>query len=220
MFHIKICGVRSVADVEAVVQSPADAIGLNFYDKSIRYLDPDHETTRQLSDYASQRQLERVGVFVNESFDAIRSINQKVGLDHVQLHGDESPELASQLIAGGMSVIRAIKLPATIAPYAIADQVTKWLDAGCVLLFDYDAGADHGGSGQRLDWPVVGEWADQYPDVEWLLAGGLGTENVARAIEESHAVAVDVASGVEEPRGEKSAELIRLFAERAAKAMG
>lgn len=220
MFQIKICGVRQIGDVAAVSRSAADAIGLNFFPKSVRYVDPSEPLTRELAEAATRAGLSTVGVFVNESADAIARIAEAIGLDQVQLHGDESIELASQLIARKMSVIRAIKLPTfPTGPYPIADRTTRWLDAGCALLLDADGGSAHGGSGQSLDWPSIGEWVEEYPDVEWALAGGLNVDNVAAAIAASRARSVDVASGVEQPRGTKSPVLIERFAQLASDAI-
>ncbi len=213
MFHIKICGVQRACDIDAVAHSCADAIGLNFFHRSVRYVNPSAPSTLALSRQAAAAGLIRVGVFVNESVDGIFDVAKQLGLDHVQLHGDEQLEVARDLVSRGLSVIRAIKIPtASSGGYPIAGQMTKWLDAGCILLLDADAGADHGGSGHTLDWRSIRHWSDEHPDIHWVLAGGLSIDNVAQAISTSRARAVDVASGVEQPRGTKSAQLIERFA--------
>ena len=216
MFKIKICGVKLKSDVDAVAASPADAIGLNFFPPSVRFVDPKLETTRQLSVAAADSGLLRVGVFVNETSETIHQIVDQVGLDVIQLHGDEPVELATDLIGQGQQVIRAIKLPAGALNESLQSAIDSWLNAGCDLLFDADAGAQHGGSGKTIDWITVRQWAKQNPHANWTLAGGLTPDNVAEAIKASGAVSVDTASGVESQRGEKSNELIQDFAERAA----
>lgn len=213
MFHIKICGVRRPSDIEAVEQSGADAIGLNFFPPSVRYVDPDLESTRDLSALASAAGLFRVGVFVNESAERLSEIATSVGLDAIQLHGDEQPELIGRLRElSSLPLIRAIKLLKSEGhPAEIAAKVEPWLEAGCHLLLDADAGDAHGGSGRTLYWPAVRQWSDANPEVSWSLAGGLRPDNVAEAIRNSGARSVDTASGVEEPRGEKSQRLISRF---------
>jgi phosphoribosylanthranilate isomerase len=213
MFHIKICGVRRPDDIEAVEISGADAIGLNFFRPSVRFVDPDAEQTRQLSTLAAGAGLFRVGVFVNESVDKMIQIAQTVGLDAIQLHGDEGLEVVSRLQKSSkLPVIRAIKLlKREIHPAEIGAKAGPWVELGCHLLLDADAGDAHGGSGRTLYWPAVRQWTDENPEVKWSLAGGLNPDNVAEAIRISGARSIDTASGVEEPRGVKSSRLIRRF---------
>ena len=212
MFRIKICGVRLKKDVQAVDEAGADAIGLNFFHRSIRYLDPASESTAALSCFAKECGLIRVGVFVNEPADAIGAIADRVGLDAVQLHGDETPKFANELLAAGRSIIRAIKLPRGPFPVELlSDLVAPWSAAGCHLLLDVDAGASHGGSGKTLDWTSVAQWAETISGQGWTLAGGLRQENVADAIVASGAQSVDTASGVECPKGIKNQGRIAQF---------
>jgi phosphoribosylanthranilate isomerase len=220
VFHIKICGVRFDHDLVAVSQSAAGAVGLNFFPKSIRYLDPASPATAELSARARELGLTRIGVFVNDKADQIERAVEAVGLDHVQLHGDESVDLGRELVGRGVRVIRAVKLPTQpVRAEAIDDRTREWLDAGCGLLLDADSGASHGGSGEGLDWESIGRWASKNPHVPWVLAGGLTVDNVSEAIRASGAMAVDVASGVENPRGTKSRPLIDQFAQRATEAL-
>ncbi|TWU40725.1 N-(5'-phosphoribosyl)anthranilate isomerase [Novipirellula artificiosorum] len=212
MFHVKICGVRLKSDIDAVRRAGADAIGLNFYPKSIRYLDPSAPSTLDLSQYAKQQGLHRVGVFVNESAANIRTIVTADLIDRVQLHGDESLADATAIAVSPLPLLRAIKLPVgALTVPVIAAAVDPWVDAGYGVLLDADGGSAHGGSGQRLDWSSIGRWSNDRRQVDWGLAGGLRPDNVAEAIRTTHAKAVDVASGVESPRGQKSARLIEQF---------
>lgn len=213
MFHTKICGVRTADDILAVKASRADAVGLNFYPPSIRFVDPNARTTAELSEIANEQGLFRVGVFVNDS-ERIAEIASTVELDAIQLHGDETIDDAlsvKQLIK--LPLIRAIKLPhADLTPEMIAAATEPWTKAGFHLLLDADAGSAHGGSGKTLAWDAVRIWADRASDVKWTLAGGLTPENVAEAITRSGTTSVDTASGVEKPRGSKSADRILAFA--------
>ncbi|MFU7560112.1 phosphoribosylanthranilate isomerase [Roseiconus sp. JC912] len=213
MFRVKICGVRLKKDVEAVGRSGADAIGLNFFPPSVRYVDPASESTQNLSKTAQELGLLRVGVFVNNDLEQLRSIAASVGLDALQLHGDEPVELAKQLIADGIRVIRAIKLPRTeLSAVEIQTVAQPWIDAGVQLLLDADAGAAHGGSGKTLDWASIKRWSESAGEVEWTLAGGLKPENIADAVASTGAVSIDTASGVECPKGVKNEQRILDFA--------
>ncbi len=93
MFRIKICGVRRVADIVASASAGADAVGLNFFRQSIRYVLP--EKAVELSIEAGQHGLLRVGVFVDEPVESILAISDQVGLDLVQLHGHEDVQVVA-----------------------------------------------------------------------------------------------------------------------------
>lgn len=219
MFHTKICGVRSEADVLAVADSSADAIGLNFYSNSIRYADPTHVETSRLSQLAKTHGLTRVGVFVNETAGSIAAIADQVGIDVIQIHGDEAVDIVTSLQGvANLPIIRAIKLPTGPISIEQVDQAARaWMDLGVHVLLDADAGAAHGGSGKTLNWESIFRWAMTLESQEsWTLAGGLNPANVQRAIRQSGAVSVDTASGAESPRGTKSAERIKEFAKNAA----
>jgi len=213
MFHIKICGVRREADVEAVAEAGGDAIGLNFFPPSRRYVDPQTAETRALAEVARRRRLQVIGVVVNRSIDSIVDLSQRLPLDAIQLHGDETTEFVDRLRQGcSLPIVRAVKLPAGVLDSAAIDAAARpWEEIGCHLLLDVDAGAAYGGSGKTLNWDAVGTWARQHPDRPWTLAGGLSPENVGVAIRRSGARSVDAASGVELPKGTKSPERIAAF---------
>lgn len=213
MFRIKICGVRHLEDIHAVADGGADAVGLNFFPGSIRFLDPGSPIATELSQAASQRGLLRVGVFVNESSEAIARVVDQIEIDVIQLHGDEPLAVARELAESRkLPVIRAIKLATgPLQPTRIEAVVRPWIDAGCHPLLDADAGVAHGGSGKTLDWLSIGQWSDANRQTPFTLAGGLNPGNIAEAIRQSGARSVDTASGVEQPRGEKQLDLIAAF---------
>ena len=213
MFHIKICGIRRREEVAAVAAAGADAIGLNFFPPSIRFVEPSAPSTIELSRFANDKRIMRVGVFVNRSLEEIVEIADTVGLDAVQLHGDETVDFTTGLIDRlSLRVIRAIKLPTgPLDPQHIEAAAARWVELGCHPLLDAQAGAEHGGSGKTLDWDAVGQWKRDFQPESFTLAGGLNPGNVGEAMERSGASSVDTASGVEQPRGEKQPELIRAF---------
>ncbi len=217
MFHIKICGVQEIADIEAVFESGADAIGLNFYPPSCRYLDPEQTSVHRLASKAGELGLTRIGVFVNSTVEVMLRASERLELEAVQLHGDEQIGIVSRLHDKGITnLIRAIKLP--VGPLtidAIENRVNSWRSLGAHLLLDADGGKSHGGTGKTLDWDTIRKWSEQSGNVSWTLAGGLNPGNVASAIAKSGAGSVDTASGVEADRGTKSGTLISQFSENA-----
>jgi len=217
MFHVKICGIRTAADLHAVADAGADAVGLNFFPPSVRYLDPEENETAELAALAKQLGLLRVAVVVNRSVESLHQLAQQVALDAIQLHGDETLMWHDSLRQSvSLPILRAIKLPRhPLSPDEISAAADPWIEAGCQVLLDADAGSQHGGSGKTLDWPSVANWANQHSDVEWTLAGGLTPDNVREAIQRSGAKSVDTASGVESPRGVKDPEKIKRFCEEA-----
>ena len=213
MFHVKICGVRRTEDVAHAQLSGADAIGLNFFPRSVRFVEPLSTQASQLAAEAASRGLATIGVFVDASPDLVAQWCEATKIDVIQIHGDESAVVVRAIQAlTRLPVIRAIKLPTGPLGVELIDRrVAPWLELGCHPLLDADAGTAHGGSGRALDWQAIGLWAARNPGVAWTLAGGLTPENVADAIEKTCAHSVDAASGVEQPRGVKSQSQIAAF---------
>jgi len=213
MFHTKICGVRQLADIDAVAAGGGDAVGLNFHPPSPRFVDPKEPHTERLVQRGIDASVLCVGVFVEQSAQEIAQLSRRFGFAAVQLHGDQPVAFVADLKSLiDVPIIRAIKLP--VGPLGVATiekRMEPWLGAGCHLLLDADAGPDHGGSGKCLHWPSIGQWAAQQQTSEWTLAGGLTPENVVTAVEQTGATSVDTASGVESSRGVKSPELIQRF---------
>ncbi|HVX64195.1 MAG TPA: phosphoribosylanthranilate isomerase [Pirellulales bacterium] len=208
MFQIKICGVTSAADARAVAEAGADCIGLNFYSGSARFL-PTSRAEEVLA--AIPDGLMKAGVFVNASLSEIQDIAGRLALDFVQLHGDEPPELISQLT--GYSVIKAFRLGVEgLGP------VTDYLDAcyqqaalpAMVLLDAYQPGS-YGGTGKTIDWPAAREYHELGAGPALILAGGLKPDNVALAIRAVRPAAVDTASGVESSPGQKDPTRLASF---------
>jgi phosphoribosylanthranilate isomerase len=193
---VKICGITRVADAELCVDAGADAIGLNFHPRSPRCVSVD--TARLLAASVRGRAL-IVGVFVDATFDAIDEVIQTVGLDCVQLHGDEPPELLSRLLPHAYKAIRVRDAR------SIADAARY---GGDHVLLDAFVPGEPGGTGRTFAWPLAADLARQR---RVTLAGGLVPGNVAAAIAAVHPYAVDVASGVERGPGIKDEDEVRAF---------
>jgi phosphoribosylanthranilate isomerase len=209
MFRIKICGVTNVADAQLVADNKADAIGLNFFKQSRRFVEP--HLAREIA-AALPDEVVKVGVFVNHSAREIASIADEVGLDAIQLHGDEPPQLVAQL-PHALKVVRAFRVGGEgLSPLRELLQTVRaqrrQVDA---VLLDADAGADFGGTGKASDWALIGRDRDVFEDVSLILAGGLSPQNVAAAIASVRPDAVDVASGVESSPGKKDPAKVRDF---------
>lgn len=209
---VKICGIKRPEDARAAAEAGADAIGLNFVAGSPRFLAGMHEAQAVLKGLGGVSLL-KVGVFVNPEPDLAVEYAKSLGLNAVQLHGDESPDFVSALKArlGGTAVWKAFRIARAEDLRAVAG-----FPCDAVLL---DARADgsggdaaRGGTGKSFDWALLDGFARP---AEWLLAGGLAPQNVAEAVRRVRPVWVDTASGVESAPGIKDAAKIRAFVEAA-----
>jgi phosphoribosylanthranilate isomerase len=180
--RVKICGVTSREDARAAAAAGADMIGLNFWSGSKRFVGV--ATAREIA-AVLPAEVWKVGVFVNASREEIESAVESVGLDAIQLHGDEPEEM---LLGWRRPVIRAIRLRSS------ADEAVRRVsDAAAFVLCEGGAGGGYGGGGETFPW----EWASELPRERLIVAGGLNPENVAAAVRRLRPFAVDAASGVE-----------------------
>lgn len=201
MFRIKICGVTSVGDAALAAGSGADAVGVNFYPGSRRYVPAGSAAAivRAVRDGGATP----VGVFVNERPEVVLAVCRDLGIGVVQLSGDEPPEDAARL---PFRRIKAIRIAAGIEAGVLAAYPCE------AFLLDAGEAGEFGGTGRALDWAAIP--AAAVPKA-WMLAGGLTPGNVATAIRLARPGGVDVASGVEDRPGHKDAEKVRLFIKNA-----
>jgi phosphoribosylanthranilate isomerase len=192
--RVKICGLTRVEDALAAEHAGADAIGLNFVPNTKRFISVSRaqEISSVLNPFIA-----RVGVFRNASFETILEMIEQVGLNVVQLNGQESDDFAAR-VAQLRPVIRAISFKPNLE-----------LPKNDTLLID---GLDPG-SGQTFDWHAL-ETA-QLDGRRWLLAGGLTPDNVAAAVRQLKPWGVDVSSGVEASAGVKDHKLVLEFVQNA-----
>jgi phosphoribosylanthranilate isomerase len=211
MFRIKICGVTRPEDAAHAVACGAEAIGINFFPGSPRFV-PERIAREIVSAVAGRAEV--VGVFVNEDPGTIAALCGRLGIRRVQLHGDEPPGNASRIPLWRMRAIHADRAPDLPALLAYPCEA---------FLFDAGREGAYGGTGRELPW---GELAERFPGIAglrgaggarkpWLLAGGLTPENVDRAIFAARPYGVDVASGVESAPGRKDPAKVKAFIERA-----
>lgn len=207
---VKICGVTRQDDARIVVESGADAVGLNFAPGSPRRIPLEvakrvAEAARAAAERRSAPRdetvppFELVGVFVNAAREEILEATRVLALDRVQLHGDETNDFAAAL---GVPVYRAVAIAGD------GDVRRAEESFGDRVLVDTKVPGLRGGSGQVFDWSLAVGLAARKRVV---LAGGLGPENVAEAVRTVRPFGVDTASGVESAPGQKDAELVRRF---------
>jgi phosphoribosylanthranilate isomerase len=214
MFRIKICGITNVADALAAADAGADTIGLNFYPKSSRFIEADVAWPILR---AVPPQLGRVGVVVNENAEAINRLLLQLGsiapsgLQAIQLHGDEPPEILGAIRA--KHLIRARRftddgIAAIAADLEACDKMRRLPDA---VLVDAATPGRYGGTGTTVSWSDLADHRRWLHNVPLILAGGLTPDNVAEAIRVVRPHGVDVASGVELSPGKKDHAKVRDF---------
>ena len=198
---IKICGIRTLDDAIRCIDLGADAIGLNFWNKSRRFVS--RETVETWVDKLDPN-VERIGVFVNESYDVITSLVKDGIIHSIQLHGEEDDSFCRQF-SDEYKIIRAtgIKDDDSVKRAKNILIETVLLDAYC--------GNDFGGLGHTFEWEYAKMFKLENPERPIILAGGLCPSNVSRAINDVKPSAVDVASGVENESGYKDFELLEKF---------
>jgi phosphoribosylanthranilate isomerase len=208
--RVKICGLRSVADVEAVAAAGAAYAGFVFFAKSPRHLTI--PKARELA-LAAPLGLAKVALVVNADDATLDAITEAMPLDMLQLHGHETPDRVAEIRTRyGLPVMKAV---------GVADE------SDLAAVFDYSLVADQilidakppkdavlpGGNGLSFDWRLVAQRRWLRP---WMLAGGLTPENVSEAIRLTNARQVDVSSGVESAAGIKDHARIMAFVKAAA----
>ncbi|HWL26341.1 MAG TPA: phosphoribosylanthranilate isomerase [Ureibacillus sp.] len=199
MVMVKICGLKEVEHVKTAVSSGASFIGFMFA-PSKRQITIEHAA--QLAKVVPPH-VKKVGVFVNPTEQQVHEAVEKVGLDFVQYHGDETSAFIQKL---GYPSIKAFSIRA----YEDVEKASKYnVD---YYLFDAPGTDFAGGSGHVFDWSLLDQLAISKDRV--ILAGGLNSQNVHQAIEQVNPIGVDVSSGVESD-GSKDSNLIRQFIEAA-----
>jgi phosphoribosylanthranilate isomerase len=200
---LKICGVTTLDDAERLVALGVDALGVNFWPRSKRYLAP--EEAGWLVDLAGD--ILRVGVFVNEPPELPLRLIREGLLDAVQLHGDETPEDAVIYQETGVPFFKAIGVK------TLDDLARAAVFRASAILLDTHAPGVYGGTGEVFDWNTALDFKKRHPEIPIILAGGITPENAALAAGTVHPAALDVASGAELSPGIKDFDKVAsLFA--------
>jgi phosphoribosylanthranilate isomerase len=200
---VKVCGITDPADALAAVELGADYLGLNFYRASPRYVAPGRALAIAEAVRGSSRRVQLMGVFVNATRAEVESIDESVGLDLLQFHGDEEPGFVAPFAGRAIKAFRTGGLPGP-------DELAAW-DAVWGILIDAPHGTLYGGTGAAWDYGRVAAIASGR---RLFLAGGLGPDNARQAVASVRPYAIDVCSRVESRPGNKDLELLRrLFQE-------
>ena len=192
---MKICGITRVPDAVHAAEQGATAIGFVLWARSPRAI-----TVERAAEIAAELppHVMRVGVFVNEPVESIRSIAERAHLTAIQLHGDEPPDYAAAL---DWPVFRAVSM-------ADLNYATEAWTSETALLVDNIDPVRRGGTGAVIDWSQAAAVAQTRRVV---LAGGLTVDNVASAIRAVRPFGVDVSSGVEAAPGVKDSQKVTEF---------
>lgn len=200
MVKVKICGITDLQDALMAVELGVDTLGFIFA-PSPREIVPEKARgiIRALPPF-----VKAVGVFVDEKKATIRQIMQFCGLDLVQLHGDEPPDVCHEFMP---HTIKALRLKDDSSLLAIRHYKGRVR----ALLFDTYSKEGKGGTGKTFDWHLAARGKEL--GVPIILSGGLDPSNIRRAISAVSPYAVDVNSGVEERPGKKSPILMEKLME-------
>jgi len=194
--RIKICGITRARDARTAVALGADALGLVFYPPSPRYVTV--EQARAICD-AAPPFVTVVGLFVNERAELIGDIVERVGVQLIQFHGDES---AAECECFGRPYIKAARVRPGLD---LLEYARRFRSARGLVLDSYVE--SYGGAGKSFDWSLIPR---ELP-LPIVLSGGLDADNVSEAVRRVRPWAVDVASGVEVAKGVKDAAKIAQF---------
>ena len=202
---VKICGLSTPDTLDAALEAGADFVGLVFFAKSPRHVS--HATAADLATRVQGR-AKIVALCVDPSDAELEAIIAASKADILQLHGHETPARVTELRrAFGLPVMKAVGISSR-SDLAASSAFEPVCDR---LLYDAKPPKDAlvpGGNGVTFDWTLL---ANHRPSIPWMLSGGLTPENVAEAIRQTGARAVDVSSGVESAPGVKDKGLIRAF---------
>jgi phosphoribosylanthranilate isomerase len=197
MVKVKICGLTRYEDAALAAQLGAWGLGFIFSDKSPRTctVEAAREIIHRLNE--QQVEVEKVGVFLNESADEVNRIAAEVGLTFAQMHGTETPEECARV---NVKVLKAIQQFDT-DDSAILDSYPYWL-----LMDAPRVGDNWGGTGHTADWLRAQTIAQNYP---LFLAGNLGPDNVVEAVERVKPLGIDLSSSVEKSHGIKDHDKLK-----------
>ena len=213
---IKMCGISKVETIPAVVEAQPDYMGLVFAPSKRQvtvdqakilvselhkqYVNRYNRNVIQWSNDVVQEFIKTVGIFVNETLDNLVTIATEVNLDAVQLHGDEDEAFIQSLKERtNVEVWKAVQIRSAV-------DAETWIDSSAdMLLFDAYHKDERGGTGEVFDWSSLDEFERPF-----MLAGGIDSTNVARAIRTVRPYGIDISSGIE-TEGVKDDEKIKAF---------
>jgi len=190
---LKICGIRSLEEIQDLKDLPIDYFGCIFAPRSPRYVSV--ALVKEITEIAHSEGKQTVGVFVNAPLEQIADIVNLTGIDVVQLHGEESPDICKMLTTKGITVWKAFSIKDKLLPM---EDYLPYMD---LPLLD-TKGVAEGGNGLVFNWQLL----ERLTPYSFILAGGISVENVQKALSYQPAI-IDVNSKVEQDN-RKSRQLI------------
>ncbi|MEP1096943.1 MAG: phosphoribosylanthranilate isomerase [Cyclobacteriaceae bacterium] len=200
---LKVCGMKNAENIKQLVKQQPDFMGFIFYAKSPRFVsEPDEDLFSRIP-----ISIKKVGVFVNESLETILRLREKLGLDYVQLHGDEDLSFSKSLKKNGVGIIKVFRLLDSL-PYSLP----KYSGFSDYFLFDTST-PEYGGSGRHFDWSILKSYNLETP---FLLSGGIteGDIEEIKSMRLEKLVGIDVNSKFEVSPGMKNINMLRQLKER------
>ena len=199
--RIKICGITRPEDAEQALALGADTVGCVFHAASARHVTAEiaQDIRVAVGDAGTL-----VGLFVDPTVDQVQAVLDRIALDVLQFHGEESPAFCEQFQRPYLKAV-------AMSPDVDLMAVNSAYCSARGLLLDSAHEGQFGGTGHRFDW----EWIDAGLEKRLMLAGGLTADNVGDAIRQVRPAAVDVSSGVEKKKGIKDCDRMRAFIEAA-----
>ena len=192
---VKVCGITNIEDAKLSCNLGADAIGLIFYEKSKRYIEPNKakEILKHLPAFVM-----RVGVFVNETPEKINKISKEIKLNLIQLHGEESPEVIVKI---DLPVVKAFRVKENF-DYSLLKKYKN-----CSFLLDAYNDKEYGGTGKIFNWNKIPAGLKN----KIILSGGVSVNNIEKIIKEISPAAIDVSSSLEIEPGKKDKNKLKQF---------
>lgn len=194
MMPTKICGITSLNDALLAYKNGVSALGFIFYEPSPRNVE-----VNSISQWIHKipKHITKVAVFVNQDADIVNNIVDKLSMDVVQLHGNESPDYCMQITKPVMKAFRIKN------EFSLSD-ISKY--NVFAYLFDTYDNDEMGGTGKSFNWDLISNLHTQIPVI---LSGGLNNSNIIDGINTVQPSAVDINSGVEVNPGQKDSHKIK-----------
>lgn len=197
LLQIKVCGMREVGNIRDVAALGPDFMGFIFYVRSPRYVGEDFVMP------ALPEGIRKTGVFVKETVENVLRRARQYGLDHVQLHSDETPEYCAEIKAAGLKILKAFAVDAAFD----FGQLKAFEEVADYFLFD-TKGDGYGGHGKAFDWGILSDYSGNTP---FFVAGGVSNDNIDELLKLEHPLfyGIDVNSRYETAPGMKNVEAVQ-----------
>jgi phosphoribosylanthranilate isomerase len=196
---LKLCGFNDIEIIKFCSKLDIDFMGFVFYEKSCRNID---FNLAQKACKILPEKIQKVAVIVDKTNDEIAEIIDNLNPQLIQLHGSEDIERCKEIKKNfSLPIIKAFKIKDNID----LDEVKNFEDIVDYFLFDSKSTQEIGGSGKKFDWNILKNLKTRK---DWFLSGGININNIDSAIKQSGAKMIDLSSGIEEVKGQKSKKLI------------